>query len=68
MSLLPSLLVSILRREAEQIRRCAAWDRGHMHESGTTQEWECRRENNDKRDREARVLDFACDHFKAMWC
>jgi len=67
-TLLPPFIVSIMRRDAEQIRRSANFDRGHMHESGTNQEYECRRDNNNRKDREARVLDFAADHFKAMWC
>lgn len=62
-----SLIISALRHEAEHIARCADWDRGHMHESGTTQEWETRRDLNANRDRQARALHAAADHFKAMW-
>ena len=64
---LPSLYISSMRKNADTLRRSAAWDRGHMHESGTTQEWETRRDDNNRKDAEAQVWDHAADHFKAMW-
>ena len=68
MTLLPSFIVSVMRHEAEQIRRSADYNRATIHESGTTQESDCRWDDSCRKYREAKVIDHAADHFKAMWC
>jgi hypothetical protein len=62
-----SLIISAMRHWAESERRGADWDQSHICESGTTQEYECREENNRNRRNLARVLDHSIDHFKSMW-
>ena len=65
--ILDSFIIHNMEHYANHLRCCAAWDKAHMHEAFTGQEWEVRRDNNAAREREARCFDHAAAHYSAMW-